>query len=380
MAATLYWIGGTGIVNDTAHWSLTSDGSTAGVLPASDRDVIFDANSFSANGQTVTVPGDGDNLSCKNLSFAAINKTINVNLEIGSSTPGYIGANGDITLSDKVTFNASANSAIIIYGSSCTLTSGGCVLPIIDVNYDCEDLELADDLSCTGLLGTLSSAAGDAVINTHGYSITATYGIGFEIGEHNLLFACGTSVSTLTVGGIIFVESGAGRVTLGVGNVNLVVTPAPASAPSAVIFKMEAAALFYNIVVLASDAQFYGYMEVNNGFYADGTKGSLITLGYAESIGSMPYWIIQKDVGMVSITYCELIKSAAVGNALFLSLITKGCMDGGGNSGWIFLQYSGNIVYGGGGGGGGGAPGYASGDRVSITAVYLATVLGEFPL
>ncbi|WMN12904.1 T9SS type A sorting domain-containing protein [Marivirga salinae] len=54
-AADYFWIGGSGDINDLNHWATTSGGSTLHTnLPGEDDDLFFDANSFSADGQTVT--------------------------------------------------------------------------------------------------------------------------------------------------------------------------------------------------------------------------------------------------------------------------------------------------------------------------------------
>lgn len=50
-----FWVGGTGNTSDTAHWSTTSGGVGGASLPTSADNVYFDANSFTAEGQTVTV-------------------------------------------------------------------------------------------------------------------------------------------------------------------------------------------------------------------------------------------------------------------------------------------------------------------------------------
>jgi gliding motility-associated-like protein len=55
-AANYYWIGGTGNWTDLTHWATTSGGTvTYNQIPTAVDDVFFDANSFSATGQTVTV-------------------------------------------------------------------------------------------------------------------------------------------------------------------------------------------------------------------------------------------------------------------------------------------------------------------------------------
>jgi len=66
--SSLFWIGGTGNWNDPAHWATTSGGISNGCLPSLADDVFFDANSFTAGGQTVTI--NVENAGCRNMSWA----------------------------------------------------------------------------------------------------------------------------------------------------------------------------------------------------------------------------------------------------------------------------------------------------------------------
>lgn len=58
-----FWVGGTGNINDTVHWSLTSGGAGGAVLPTSSDDVFFDENSLGSDGQTITINAAFDCLS-----------------------------------------------------------------------------------------------------------------------------------------------------------------------------------------------------------------------------------------------------------------------------------------------------------------------------
>ncbi len=62
----LYWVGNGGNWNDGNHWSLTSGGTPAGCSPTPMDNVFFDGNSFSAQGQVVTV----------NVPVAAVNNMV----------------------------------------------------------------------------------------------------------------------------------------------------------------------------------------------------------------------------------------------------------------------------------------------------------------
>ncbi|MBK8700925.1 MAG: hypothetical protein IPN29_15850 [Saprospiraceae bacterium] len=54
--STYYWVGGTGSWSETTHWATTSGGTIKHtIIPSQLDDVVFDANSFTAAGQTVTV-------------------------------------------------------------------------------------------------------------------------------------------------------------------------------------------------------------------------------------------------------------------------------------------------------------------------------------
>lgn len=55
---TRYWVGNGGNWSDNAsHWSTSSGGSPGAPIPIAQDTVVFDANSFSSSGQTVTVDG-----------------------------------------------------------------------------------------------------------------------------------------------------------------------------------------------------------------------------------------------------------------------------------------------------------------------------------
>ena len=54
-AKDYYWVGDGGSWNDGSHWALTSGGAGSGCVPTFQDDVYFDANSFSATGQTLII-------------------------------------------------------------------------------------------------------------------------------------------------------------------------------------------------------------------------------------------------------------------------------------------------------------------------------------
>ena len=53
-----YWIGGAGNWNDPTHWSLSSGGTTGGVVPDQNNRIIVDENSFSNANETISLTAD----------------------------------------------------------------------------------------------------------------------------------------------------------------------------------------------------------------------------------------------------------------------------------------------------------------------------------
>ena len=94
---TLYWIGGTGNWNDTAHWSLSSGGTPAGgCIPTKVDTVIFDGQSFNSIGQLVTINTE---VFCSEMIWSGV-----------TDTPEFTGSSrlniyGSLTLDSNMTFS-----------------------------------------------------------------------------------------------------------------------------------------------------------------------------------------------------------------------------------------------------------------------------------
>ncbi len=120
--ASRYWVGGTGNWSDyTNHWAATSGGAPGASLPTSTDDVYFDANSFSAAGQTVTVDVGAN---CNNMDWTGA--TNNPNLTIGGS--GLLNSNiyGNATFIAGMTTNSTnGNHFLCFVTGTHTLTTNG---------------------------------------------------------------------------------------------------------------------------------------------------------------------------------------------------------------------------------------------------------------
>ena len=65
----LYWVGEGGNWSDPNHWSNTSGGTSSGCIPSPYDNVFFDTNSFSGNGQMVTI---NQTAYCKSMNWSGM--------------------------------------------------------------------------------------------------------------------------------------------------------------------------------------------------------------------------------------------------------------------------------------------------------------------
>lgn len=107
---TLYWIGGSGNFNDRQHWSLTSGGQSANVVPTSNHDLVFNNNSSSSFNQVV-------------INFVGLNHAQSIKCENTDFELHFIGnsfsnlrCNGSFELNAKTFFQA--NTKLIFSNTS----------------------------------------------------------------------------------------------------------------------------------------------------------------------------------------------------------------------------------------------------------------------
>lgn len=91
-----YWIGGTGDWDNIANWSGVSGGTGGASVPDQHNNVILDANSFSSNGQTITVP---DGSSCAGLRARDLSHEASINIPYGCHLNVY----NNVFLHEKLT-------------------------------------------------------------------------------------------------------------------------------------------------------------------------------------------------------------------------------------------------------------------------------------
>jgi hypothetical protein len=124
----LYWVGGSGRWHDSSHWASSSGGavSAIGCLPTLATNVHFDANSFTASGQVVTL--DGPNAFCRDFDCRGVANASTFSTASTDLGQKQLGIGGSLALSTNLAFVAKAD--LVFYGyeagsTTATLTTAG---------------------------------------------------------------------------------------------------------------------------------------------------------------------------------------------------------------------------------------------------------------
>jgi hypothetical protein len=116
----LYWIGGTGNWGDGSHWSLTSGGAAVNCTPIALDNVFFDANSFSAADQIVTV---NVKASCVNMNWTGVTNT--PKLRVNNNWSDGLNIYGSLTFVDGMTTEFSVPTFFRATATGKTITMAG---------------------------------------------------------------------------------------------------------------------------------------------------------------------------------------------------------------------------------------------------------------
>ncbi|MEI6766812.1 MAG: hypothetical protein WCM76_14380 [Bacteroidota bacterium] len=221
-AADRYWVGDGGTWNQTAHWSATSGGSGGASLPTSADNVVFNENSFSGTGFTVTIPAFYS-ATCKDLTWINLGTDYPA-IDKASLFSGDIYVSGNLSIKSSVNF--ASNVPIRLVGTAAnTISCGGITINanIIIGDNAAGNWTLLEDFSTSGNItytfGTL---------NTNGFSLSCnnfagnnsnsrTLNLGSSIisvaanaqfGSDGLTLNAGTSTIRRTTNGGEFAKSG----------------------------------------------------------------------------------------------------------------------------------------------------------------------------
>lgn len=348
-APTRYWVGNGGQWNDSAHWSATSGGAGGAGIPGEDGKAIFDANSFTSTGQTITVPLI---VRCGGVDFTNVTNSPTIDCTGGELrvcdgdlkfATGMTLTNVDVTIKSSLVNNTqslvTAGKSFIslaIYQISDDLT--GNVLNITgDVNLTSTDW---------GFLCYYSGGTGAYTINTNNYNITSANNI-----CANSDYTLNLGTSTLTAGGDIDLDYDSYNLNnLNASNASIVSTSTNIANYIWFSSTHEIGSLTINgsIKVYASNfvatsftalagANFTlapsntGVIRVTN-LTLNGSSGSPITIARdgSSAVG------FSKSSGVVSASYLVLTNIIGTGGASFYAGTTS--TDNGGNTGWIFTH------------------------------------------
>jgi len=156
-AQVYYWVGGSGNWTDTLHWSNTSNGAAnAGVPPTGNSTVVFDANSFTANGQTVTVDTSSINVKAifwnlDSTGTIGVPATVFYNPSFqGISITDTMKVNGSFVLHPSMSFTFNG-PAIFTGGTNDSIVSAGKTFGgNVTIDTYGEDLTVIGNLITTG--------------------------------------------------------------------------------------------------------------------------------------------------------------------------------------------------------------------------------------
>ena len=273
--ANKFWVGNGGDWDSTTHWSLTSGGTSGASVPSQNDDVFFDANSFTSGSQTVIDTDVYEN--AKSINFTGVTNTPNIQFNGWVTLWG-----GDFTLVSGITINT--NFVLRNYGSACKVTSAGHALGSVEGIS-----AILDNLTSQRLV--LQSV--DFTTNNHNISV-----VDFRVDEVSVI---GSTIN-ITLGSSIITVSG-------------ILSIAQPAATTIININCGTAALY--LPASQNNIQI-GYNNAGQ-----------VTLSGSN-------WSIICPSGTVAAKYTTLVNSHASGGATFTAYLTDHCIDGGGNTGWIF--------------------------------------------
>lgn len=332
-----YWVGGIGDWSDAAnHWATTSGGSTFyNFVPGALDNVYFDANSFTTDGQTVTL--DIATANFHDMDWSAI--TNDVNFDAGSTNE--LNIYGSFILSENVSFVSSHYNFLTAETADIDLAGNNSFGLIAEVIFDGVGVwNLQDSISTFYMIfkgGTFNS-------NNYGINVVSQFKFDTEnYKEVNL------GTSTIFTARTFWDGPTGDNLHLNAGEsdwyVDRTFTPIHSGDLNTydinnVTFvesedegQIAIQGAFVNTLTIAPgrSIRFTQFVEMEVGqLIVEGTAEDPIAL-YSNQAG-MQSTIVQAS-GEVNGTFLELQDMAATGGATFYA---NNSIDNGNNSGWIF--------------------------------------------
>ncbi len=375
-SADYYWVGGTGNWTDVAtHWATTSGGGTFHVVvPTLSDNVIFDANSFTSSGQTVTV--NIASISCNNMNWTGVTNTPTLNMSnnllyIYGSLTMVSGMNTSnfFCCTNSITFKATSTGK--------TITTGGKSIGQIWFDGVGGEWTLQDALSAPGgiflvngsfitnnntlnIMYFSSNNSNVRNLNIGSSTINVSYGQPWEMTSTNLTFSATTPTINASGGGnfmgggksyhnINFTGSAAGTIS-NVSSANDVSFTGNGTINGASTFNnvtfggnatINGSNTFNNISFGAAKVNTFqaSTTQIVNGTF---TSSSSCTGFSTFTSSTSSAATISKSSGSVTINYVNLSNITGTGGATFTANNT---IASGTNTGWTVSPLSSNNLY-----------------------------------
>jgi DNA/RNA endonuclease YhcR with UshA esterase domain len=321
-----YWVGGTGNWSDTDHWSTISGGpypSGETCVPTDADNVFFDANSFTAPGEIVTV----DVIAfCNSMDWTGVTNIP----DFANGWPSELNIYSSLTLDAGMTISYSSSIYFRSDNPGNTITTAGLLLNSYLYFNGVGDWTLQDDLTCSSIYlnkGYLMSNDNDITgsqfqsgsgMNRQldlGSSIVTLSSIWWIDDNTNMILNTGTS--TIITGGWSFYGGG-----FTYNDVTFTHTTATT------IFNSNT---FNTLTLSGGDLNLeQGQTQVLNDLIATGDCSDLLNI---KSYTVDNISTISKTVGIINVDYVALQDVTTIGGATFNA---NNSIDLGNNSGWNF--------------------------------------------
>lgn len=341
-AVTQYWSGTTGNWTDATKWFLGTGGTGgAGRVPLIQDMAIFDANSFVAAGNTVTV------------DFANIGPT-----NWAGSLPGQtftwsqnIRCYGSMTLVTNTTLSSAFGITFVGRAANTLSTLGNIFQGAVTISAVSNSMSLGSELA---LAATRTFTVFVGTFTTNNYNITCGLFDSSNTGVRSVTL--GTSTITVTGTGTVWNVGTTTNLTFSGASSTIIFTDA--SAASKTFSTGGAAAAYGNFIALPGGAGAIVFNSNNKSFNSlsitgpktvtfnagttytvlspnfSGSSGNVVTL-QSSSAGS-PF-ILSTPSGYVRATYASIKDSTATGGAYFEAVNSTNVS---GNTGWNFVTAS----------------------------------------
>jgi hypothetical protein len=333
---TRYWVGNGGNWSDTAHWSTSSGGASGASIPLAHDSVIFDVNSITTTGQTITVNTYN---ACKSitttgvlnsptmaLSSASPNTRVaffgNVSLIPGLTYTGAIEMRNRDTSSFNITGTLS-DVRLSAYGGTVNLSNDLTLTGDLYINYGTFDAQDYDVQAAS----LLSPGSGTSIIylGNGTWTLTATGGDGYivRIGNNTTVYGEGSTID-ITGGDSSekwFVGGGETFYNLNIDDTNVFIYDGNT---------------FHNLSITAGNTVYFEELMTQTvyDFIATGTVGNEIIL---LSDVSSSQWYLYKSSGDVQCDYLDISDSNVYGGAMWFAGVNS--TDTSNNDGWFFGNY-----------------------------------------